>query len=145
MKSICGVNCTECAEKDHCKGCMATNGCPFGKQCFIAKYIIVGGEEKYQEFKQNLIGEFNELQIPGMPKMKELYPLIGSFVNLAYPLPSGEVVKLLEDDNIYLGNQLECAFGNGRCYGVVAGLDFLLVAEYGENGTDPEIVMYKRR
>lgn len=28
---------------------------------------------------------------------------------------------------------------------MVAGLDFLLVCKYGENGADPEIVIYMRR
>jgi len=51
----------------------------------------------------------------------------------------------LEDDNIYLGNQLECEFGEGRCFGIVTGPEFLLVCTYGENGTDPELVIYKKR
>lgn len=28
---------------------------------------------------------------------------------------------------------------------LVAGLDFILVSEYGENCSNPEIVIYKRR
>lgn len=32
-----------------------------------------------------------------------------------------------------------------RCFGLVAGLDFILVSEYGENCSNPEIVIYKRR
>lgn len=143
--SLCGANCSECMMKEKCKGCMETKGCPFGKQCFIAEYISVGGEVKYQEFKQTLIAEFNELHIPGMPEVGELYALNGSFVNLEYMLPGGQVAKFLDDNSIYLGNQLECEFGNGRCFGIVAALDFLLVCTYGENGADPELVMYKRR
>ena len=46
---------------------------------------------------------------------------------------------------MYLGNQVECQDKEGRCYGMIACVDFLLVCEYGENGTDPEIVLYKRR
>ena len=144
-ESICGANCTECRMKDTCKGCLETKGSPFGKQCFIANYINIGGKENYLEFKQTLIKEFNELHIPGMPEVKELYALNGSFVNLEYVLPGGQAVKFLDDNSIYLGNQLECELGEGRCFGIVAGMEFLLVCTYGENGAEPELVLYKKR
>ncbi len=143
--SICGADCNNCMMKNKCKGCVETKGCPFGKQCFIAEYIHIGGVEKYQEFKQTLIAEFNELHVPGMPVVDELYALNGSFVNLEYTLPNGGKVKYLDDNSIYLGNQLECEFGGDRCYGIIAGMDFMLVCEYGENGAEPEVVLYKRR
>lgn len=57
-------------------------------------------------------------------------------------------VKLLDDNTVYLGNQVCCAFDDGdreKCFGLVAGMDFLLVAEYGENCADPELVVYKKR
>jgi len=150
MESICGADCNSCGygKNNNCKGCSESNGCPFGKQCFIAKYIKTGGIENYNVFKKQIIDEFNSLNVPGMPKINELYPLNGAYVNLSYPLPSGSAVKLLEDDNIYLGNQVECEFNEGkiiRCYGLVAGMDFLLVSEYGANGDSPELVVYKRR
>lgn len=148
IKSICGANCSECEMNTKCKGCVESKGCPFGKQCFIAKYITIGGQEQYRVFKEKLIEEFNSLNIAGMPKITELYPLKGSFVNLAYPTPGGDTVKLLDDSQIYLGNQVECEFNDGtvaRCYGLIAGSDFLLVSEYGEKGTNPEIVIYMKR
>ena len=150
MESICGADCNSCGygKNNNCKGCSESNGCPFGKQCFISKYIKTGGIENYNVFKKQIIDEFNSLNVPGMPKINELYPLNGAYVNLSYPLPSGSAVKLLEDDNIYLGNQVECEFNEGkiiRCYGLVAGMDFLLVSEYGANGDSPEIVVYKKR
>ena len=150
MESICGADCNSCGygKNNNCKGCSESNGCPFGKQCFIAKYIKTGGIENYNVFKKQIIDEFNSLNVPGMPKINELYPLNGAYVNLSYPLPSGSAVKLLEDDNIYLGNQVECEFNEGkiiRCYGLVAGMDFLLVSEYGANGDSPELFVYKRR
>ena len=137
-RSICGADCAICQWNATCPGCS-------DEKCFIARYIKTSGKEKYAEFKQNLIAEFNALGIPGMPKICELYALVGKFVNLEYPLPSGETVKFLDDNSMYLGNQVECEFGEGRCYGLIAGLNFLLVAEYGENAADPEIVLYKRR
>lgn len=148
-KSICGADCANCGYGKNCgcKGCAESKGCPFGKKCFIAQYIEDRGEGNYRLFKETLIEEFNALNIPGMPKIHELFALNGAFVNLAYPTPGGDTVKLLDDHGIYLGNQVERDFNNGtgRCFGMVAGLDFLLVCEYGENGTNPEIVVFKRR
>lgn len=146
-KSICGVDCCNCSfgKYNNCKRCNESNGCPFGKQCFIFKYIKTGGTNNYQLFKKELIDEFNSLHIPGMPAINDLNALVGSFVNLEYKLPNGQIVKYLDDQSIYLGNQLECEFGGDRCYGIVAGMDFLLVCTYGENGTNPELVMYKKR
>lgn len=150
MEAICGADCSSCGyEKNHkCKGCKETKGCPFGKQCFIAKYILTGGKDNYEIYKKQLIDEFNFLNIDGMPKINELYALNGAFVNLEYTLPNGKNVKFLNDNEIYLGNQVECEFNDGeliRCFGLVAGMDFLLVSEYGANGDNPEIIIYRKR
>ena len=150
MESICGATCNGCAygEKNNCKGCKATNGCPFGRQCFVAKYILTGGKEKYEMFKNQLINEINDLNIPGMPKINELNPLNGSFVNLNYTLPNGKSIQFLNDSDIYLGNQVESEFNDGeikRCFGILANMDFILISEYGENGDNPELVIYKKR
>lgn len=150
MKSICGCECRGCPfnESKKCAGCSATNGCPFGTECFIAKYIKIGGIQNYNSFKAELVKEFNELDIPGMPKIKELTPLNGSFVNLEYILPNNKKVKFLNDNDIYLGTQVECEFNDDKvikCYGLVANPSFLLVSEYGENGSSPELIIYKKR
>ena len=99
MKALCGANCDECdyLKNNKCKGCKNTNGCPFGKKCWIAKYIEVGEMENFNVLKKEIIDEFNKLDIEGMPKIEELYPLHGSFVNLEYPLPNGKKVKFLDD------------------------------------------------
>ena len=121
MESICGADCSNCGygKNNNCKGCKATGGCPFRKQCFVAKYILTGGKENYELFKLQLINEINSLDIPGMPKINELNPLNGCFVNLSYPIPNGKVVQLLDDNDIYLGNQVESEFNDGeiiRCF-----------------------------
>lgn len=150
MESICGADCSNCGygKKHNCKGCKTTKGCPFGKQCFVAKYILTGGKENFEIFKNQLINEINDLKIPGMPKIKELNPLNGVFVNLSYPIPSGNNIKLLDDNDNYLGNQVESEFNDGsiiRCFGIIANMNFILISEYGPNGDNPEIVMYKKR
>lgn len=79
-----------------------------------------------------------------MPTVTELLPLGGFYVNLEYTMPSGQPVRLLRNEKIYLGYQL-CKTGSDRCYGLVADENFLLVCEYGENGADAELVIYKKR
>lgn len=148
--AICGADCSKCGygKNKGCKGCESSGGCPFGKQCFIAKYIKTGGMESFNAFKAQLMDEFNALNIEGMPEITELYPLNGSYVNLAYPLPGGSTVKFLDDNELYLGTQVECEFGQGeaeRCYGLVAGIDFILVSEYGVCCAEPQIVLFKKR
>ena len=63
MNAICGANCEECEflKNNKCKGCKNTNGCPFGKKCWVANYIEIGGKEKFNELKKELIKEFNLL------------------------------------------------------------------------------------
>ena len=150
MESICGADCNNCGygKSNNCKGCIKTNGCPFDKQCFIAKYILTGGTKSFEAFKNQLIDEINSLDILGMPKINELNPLNGTFVNLNYPLPNGKNIQFLNDNEIYLGNQVESEFNNGeiiRCFGILANMNFILICEYGPNGDNPELILYKKR
>lgn len=112
---------------------------------FWKKYSELGGEEEFENFKKDLISEFNELAVEGLPKVESLNVLSGSFVNLEYTLPNGTVVKFLDDSATYLGNQLPCEFGGDRCFGIVANTTFLLVCTYEEDGINPELVVYKKR
>ena len=109
------------------------------------RYAELGGEEKFNEFKKQLINEINDLHIEGMPKLESLNTLVGRYVNLEYKLPNGKNIKFLDDGVTYLGNQLECEFGGDRCFGIVANMEFILVCTYEENGANPELVMYKKR
>ena len=109
------------------------------------RYEELSDNGEFEEFKQQLIKEINDLHIEGMPEVKSLNALVGSYVNLAYPLPSGAKVKFLNDGTTYLGNQLESEFGGDRCFGVLANMDFIMVCTYGCEGADPELVLYKKR
>ena len=109
------------------------------------QYEKLGGGEKTKALKKQLMDEFNALAIPGMPKVEKLNALVGSYVNLSYPLPGGETARFLNDERTYLGNQLESTLDDGRCFGVLANKDFLLVASYGEGGVDPELILYRKR
>ncbi len=109
------------------------------------RYADIGGKEKLEEFKRQLISELNEiLKLEGLPKIESLNVLSGEFVNLEYTLPNGQKIKFLNDKHTYLGSQLESK-SRDRCIGIVANMDFILVCTYEENGENPELVIYKKR
>ena len=110
----------------------------------LVPYKVAEPPAHVAAWKEALAAEFNALRIPDMGEVTDLNALTGSYINLTYTLPSGQAVRLLDDKQIYLGNQLHKR-GSERCYGLAAGRDFLLVCEYGEGGADAEIVLYKRR
>lgn len=93
--------------------------------------------------KMKLIEEFQSLGIPELAGLTDLCELPGKFVNLEYTLPSGQTVKLLDDEKTYLGSEVHKA-GSHRCYGLAADEKHLLVCEYGCGGSEPEIVVFKR-
>ena len=129
--------------EEYCKWCYANGDFTLD---FWKQYAKLGGKEKFGEFKKQIIDEINVLiRIEGLPKVEELNVLPGSFVNLEYRLPNGEIVKFLDDGATYLGTQLECEFGGDRCFGIVANMDFILICTYEENGENPELVLYKKR
>lgn len=109
------------------------------------KYDELSDNGEFEEFKQQLIKEINELHIDGLPKVEKLNALVGKYVNLEYTLPNGKKVKFLDDQKTYLGNQLESEFGGERCFGILANMDFILVCTYEENGENPELLLYKKR
>ena len=109
------------------------------------RYDELSDNGEFDQFKKQLIDEINELHIEGMPKVETLNALVGSYVNLAYPLPSGISAKFLNDGTTYLGNQLESEFGGERCFGVLANMDFILICTYEAEGKNPELVLYKKR
>lgn len=100
---------------------------------------------KFDALKKQLIEEINDLHINGMPKVEKLNALVGRFVNLEYRLPSGMNAKFLNDETTYLGNQLESETEEGRCFGVLANMDFILICTYGADGDDPELILFKKR
>lgn len=144
MGTICGADCCKCGFQENCKGCAQTGGRPFGGECVAAECYKAGGEACFLAGKKKLMEEFNALGISDMPEVAELCPLSGAYINLEYTLPNGEKVRLLDDKKVYLGYQLEIP-NSDRCYGLAADGTHLLVCRYGCNGTDPEIIVYKKR
>ena len=128
--------------EEYCKWCYADGEYTLD---IWKRYVEIGGKEKLEEFKAQLINEFNMLlHIEGLPKVENLNVLSGEFINMEYTLPNGEKVKFLDDKQTYLGSQLESEV-DGRCFGIAGNMDFLLVCTYEENGENPELVIYKKR
>ena len=142
MNSICGIDCTKCELSGACAGCSETNGRPFGAECILA-LNCQNGERALLELKEKLIAAFNELNIKDMDEVTDLNALKGSFINIEYALPAGQAVKFWNDNKIYLGNQLHKK-DSERCYGIAADEKYLMVSEYGDYGSNAEIVVFKR-
>ena len=105
----------------------------------------LGGAQEFEAFKRQLIDEINALGIKGMPKVETLNALVGGYINLEYRLPNGKRTKFLDDGATYLGTQLINEYDAGRCFGVAANVEFILVCTYEEGGANPELVIYKKR
>jgi len=151
MKTICGLDCGECWMKEQCGGCRETGGKPFGGTCMIAVCCTQKGCANCGNsfsapcrLKKELAAEFNALGIEDMEEVTDLNALHGAYINLQYTLPGGQQIRFWDDDRIYLASQLPKK-NSDRCYGLTADENYLLVCEYGENGTDPEIVVFRRR
>lgn len=142
-KTICGLDCTACAAcpfHAQCRGCVETDGCPFGQPCMVAKHTKDGTLE---ELKARLMAAFNALGIEGMGEVTQLFALRGLFINLEFTLPGGQRAKFWHDDRIYLGSQLPKA-GSQRCYGICGDEHHLMVCEYSAMGADPALVVFQR-
>ena len=80
-----------------------------------------------------------------MPKIDNLFVLQGSFVNMEYSI-NGNSIKLLDDNASYWGNQVEKLGCEGhRCFGIACDENHILVSEYGKDGADAQLVVFKRR
>lgn len=144
MSELCKMDCCKnCPRRAECPGCAETGGRPYGGDCVAARCVQEKGHEAFLALKKALVEEINGLEIPDL-HVDDLNLLPGYYVNLEYPLPNGRKVKLLRDENIYFGNQIEVP-GRERCYGVVADTEYILVCEYGCGGSDPVILLYKKR
>ena len=137
-KHMVNENCSEAQARSYMKELLP-------KLDYWKRYDELSDKGQFDEFKRKLMQEINELHIEGLPKVEKLNALVGKYVNLEYRLPNGTKVKFLDDEKTYLGNQLESEFGGDRCFGVIASMDFILVATYEAGGKNPELVVYKKR
>jgi len=108
-------------------------------------YTALGGQEKFDAFKQQLLDEINALAIDGLPRAEALHPMPGRAFNPEFTLPNGTSVRFREDDAVYLGAQLPCLFGGSRRFVLIAHMTFLLVYPCEADGSDPQLVLYQKR
>ena len=97
----------------------------------------------YENIKNEIIKQFNSLGISDMGVITDMHEGSGAFVNIEYVLPSGQTIKLWDDNKTYLINQV-CKCNSNRCYGLVADEKYLLVCGYGDEGVDGEIIVFKQ-
>lgn len=144
MDELCAAGCcSRCDMKGSaCSGCKETDGHPYGGTCVAVECIRKGGFEAFCALKQSIMEHINALGMKDL-QVSEMYLLSGSYVNLAYVLPNGQTVKLLDDHKVYFANQVERP-GSERCYGIAADENYLLVCEYGCGGSKPEILLYQK-
>lgn len=90
-----------------------------------------------------MIAEFCKLGIEDMEEITGLNACKGSYINLTYTFSRGQTVKMLDDDKIYLGNQLSKK-DSSRYYGIAADERTLIVSEYDADGSNAEIIVYKK-
>ena len=93
--------------------------------------------------KKVYIEEVNALGIKGL-HIENLFVLQGSFINQEYKL-NGNSMFLLDNNATYWGTQVEKPDTEGRCFGIACDEKYILVSEYGKDGSDPEIVVLKKR
>lgn len=126
-----------------CQGCEKTNGHPCGGSCVAAECVRAEGKDALAEQKRSLIERINSMKIKNL-HIDDLCLLNGAYVNLEYTLPNGEKIKLLKNDRVYWGTQTEIP-DSDRCFGVAADDRYILICEYGCNGSEPEIISYTKR
>ena len=133
--------------EDYCKWCYADGTYTYHDMDELIDVCVKNmvNEEFTEEQARSYMKEINDLSIEGLPKVERLYALVGKYVNLEYTLPGGQKVKFLDDGKTYLGNQSESEFGGDRCFGILAGMDFILISTYEANGENPELIFYKKR
>ncbi|MBR4208617.1 MAG: helix-turn-helix domain-containing protein [Lachnospiraceae bacterium] len=138
VRNMAQENFTEEAARDYLKQTLP-------KLNYWRRYEELSDGGQFEEFKQKLIDEINDLHVEGMPKVEKLNALVGKYVNLEYRLPGGQKAKFLDDETTYLGNQLESEIVDGLCYGILANMEFIMISTYEAEGTNPELLLYKKR
>lgn len=91
--------------------------------------------------KKVFIEEVNALGIKDL-KVDNLFVLQGSFINQPYCI-NGNEVKLLDDNATYWGTQIQKS--DSRCYGIACCEQYILVSEYGPDGSDAQLILLKKR
>ena len=99
-------DCKECSAFNKCGGFISNSDKSFSRDCIARRLIVKNGFNSFLDFKKKVINKINNLGIKEL-KVDDLNLLSASFVNLEYELENGTKVKLLNNNNVYLGQQIE--------------------------------------
>lgn len=140
---LCDKECCEkCSRFKECGWCESCNGHPLKGYCFFYKLIKEKGYDGYLILKKELIEKINNLKIEHL-HIDDLNLLLGNYINLEYTLENGSKIKLLNDNDIYLGNQVELP-NDEKCYGIATNSKIIVISKYGCNGSNPELILYRK-
>ncbi len=93
--------------------------------------------------QNRLLQEIHNLGIAELKAVQSLNLLDGSYLNLECEWPNGKTGRILDDAQKYYACQVEIP-GCEKCCGVVANAHMIAVYRYGCNGTDAELILWKR-
>lgn len=93
--------------------------------------------------EKKLIQIIKNLGIQELEGLETLNLLDGNYLNLECILPNGKTGKILDDTKTYYACQVHME-ETDKCYGVAADDTMLAVYRYGCNGTDAELVIWKK-
>lgn len=115
--------------------------CENGVNCiYRTDEIDANGKVLPGSIEQRLLREFNKLGF--LPPLNSLYYGPGFLVNLTVFLPNGTPVQFWDDEGEYYIAQVPST--RDKCFGLVGDEHHLVVYEYAKDGTDPELIMYKK-
>ncbi len=114
-----------------------------GHNILLNKILVNKKSTRGTGMKKKFLLEFNKLGIEGIDKITELHELKGDFINLKCRLPNGQTAKILDDNKMYYGAEI-CKKNSQRCYGLASDSTQIAVFEYGNGGSDAELVIWKR-
>lgn len=95
------------------------------------------------EQQNRLLQEIHNLGIAELKAVQSLNLLDGSYLNLKCEWPNGKTSRILDDAQKYYACQVETP-GCEKCCGVAANAHMIAVYRYGCNGTDAELILWKR-
>lgn len=93
--------------------------------------------------EKKLLRFIKGLGIKEFDNFKSLNLMDGSYLNLECKLPNGDTAKILDDNKKYYANQIDIV-GSDKCYGVAADENSIAVFRYGCEGSDAELVLWKK-
>ena len=94
-----------------------------------------------KEYQERILAKLYTLGIEELCSVKTLNLLGGDYINLECSLPNGKIGKILDDNKLYLANQVE-ENGTDKCFGIAADENQIAVFKYGCDGVDAELIMW---